>query len=296
MRWFVLLVLVLFAVAGCGSSAATPPDLLFVSTRDGDYATYGVAADGGHERRLTKGRGDPSTPRGLFFATEPAWSPDGRRIAFVSKRDGVSHVYVMQEDGTAVRRLTDARAEDAGPTWSPDGRRIAFAREGSLFVVAASGGRARRLGSALAGRVADPAWSPDGESIAFAYRPDDSVHEEIWVARADGGHPRRVSKLQALSGSPSWSPDSRRLAFGSNAQAGHFEIYSLATDGSGLRRETRSSIDTIEPAWAPDGQEIAFSRDGAIWTVDRHGHERKVTKGDNDSAPAWRPAAAAAQD
>jgi len=63
-RRFVLLVIVLFAVAGCGSGAAPPIDLLFVSTRDGDYAIYGVAADGGHEHRVTKGRGDPSSPRG----------------------------------------------------------------------------------------------------------------------------------------------------------------------------------------------------------------------------------------
>jgi TolB protein len=296
MRRFVLLVLVLFAVAGCGSAAAPPPGLLFVSTRDGDYAIFGVSAGGGHEARLTKGRGDPSSPRGLFFAIEPAWSADGRLIAFVSKRDGVSHVYVMHPDGTGVRRLTDARAEDAGPTWSPDGRRVAFTREGALFVVASAGGPARRLGRAFAGRVADPAWAPDRKSIAFDYRPDGASFQEIWVVRADGRDPRQVTKLRALSGFPSWSPDGRRLAFQSNVQGGHFEIYSIALGGSGLRRETRSSIDTIEPAWSPDGKEIAFSRDGAIWTVDRGGHERKPTSGDNDSAPVWRPAGPGSQD
>jgi Tol biopolymer transport system component len=260
-RRFVLLVFVLFAVAGCGS-ATPPPGLVFVSTRDGDYAIYGVAAGGGHEHRLTKGRGDPSSPRGLFFATEPSWSPDGRLVAFVSKRDGVSHVYVMHADGTGVRRLTDASAEDSGPTWSPDGRRIAFAREGALFVVPSAGGPAQRL----------------------------------WVVGADGRHDRQLTKLRALSGFPSWSPDGRRLAFQSNAQGGHFEIYSIALDGSGLRRETQSSIDTIEPAWSPDGKEIAFSRDGAIWTVDRGGKERKLTSGDNDSAPSWRPAGVGSQE
>jgi len=286
-RRFVLLVLVLFAVAGCGSAAPPTPDLLFVSTRDSDYAIYGVA--GAHEHRVTKGRGDPSNPKGLFFATEPAWSPDGRLIAFVSKRDGVSHVYVMNADGTGVRRLTHATAEDGGPTWSPDGRRIAFAREGALFVVASGGGPAGRLGRAFAGRVADPAWSPDGRSIAFDYRPDGASFQEIWVVGADGRDPRRVTKLQSLNGFPSWSPGGRRLAFQSNVQGGHFEIYSIPVGGGALRRETRSSIDTIEPAWSPDGKEIAFSRDGAIWAVDRGGRERKLTSGENDSAPVWRP-------
>ena len=151
-----------------------------------------------------------------------------------------------------------------------------------------------RLGRAFAGRVADPAWSPDGRSIAFDYRPDG--FQEIWVVGADGRQDRQLTKLRALSGFPSWSPDGRRLAFQSNAQGGHFEIYSIALDGSGLRRETRSSIDTIEPAWSPDGKEIAFSRDGAIWTVDRGGNERKLTSGDNDSAPSWRPAGAGSQE
>jgi TolB protein len=295
MRRFVLLVLLaLFPVTGCGSSAAPPIDLLFVSPRDGDYAIYGVAAGGGHEHRVTKGRGDPSSPKGLLFAIEPAWSPNGRLIAFVSKRDGVSHVYVMNADGTGVRRLTHSRAEDDGPTWSPDGRRIAFAREGALFVVDSAGGPARRLGRVFAGRVADPAWSPDGKSIAFDYRPGDS--QEIWVVGADGTHARQLTRLNALSGYPSWSPDGRRLAFQSNAQGGHFEIYTVAVVDGALSRETMSSIDTIEPAWSPDGKEIAFSRDGAIWTIDRAGKEHKLTSGDNDSAPAWRPAGTRSQE
>jgi TolB protein len=293
-RRFVLLVFVLFAVIGCGSGTAPPTDLLFVSTKAGDYAIYGVSADGEHAHRVTKGRGDPSSPSGLFFAIEPAWSPNGRLIAFVSKRDGVSHIYVMDADGTGVRRLTAARAEDGGPAWSPDGRQIAFAREGALFVVDSAGGPARRVGREFAGRVADPAWSPDGKSIAFDYRPDG--FQEIWVVGADGRRARPVTKLRALSGYPSWSPDGRRLAFQSNAVGGHSEIYSVTLAGGAVLRETMSSIDTIEPAWSPDGNEIAFSRDGAIWTVDRAGNERKLTPDDNDSAPAWRPAGTSSQE
>src|SRR5438045_1928309 len=87
-------------VGGCGSSGQAPLDLVFVSTRDGDYALFGVAANGKHERRLTKEKGDPSTPAGLFFQIEPAWSPDGQLIAFASRRDGRSHIYVMRPDGS----------------------------------------------------------------------------------------------------------------------------------------------------------------------------------------------------
>jgi TolB protein len=281
----------LLVLGGCSSSSSSPPDLVFVSTRDGDYALFGVAADGGDERRLTKEKGDPATPDGLFFQVDPAWSPDGRRIAFASRRDGASHIFVMRPNGDDVRHVTFASTQDDDdPTWSPDGGRIAFGREGALFVARAAGGPPRRLGGGL-GNAADPAWSPNGKLVAYDYRRPGYSIREIWVMGANGRHPRQVTRLGAVSARPTWSPDSRRLAFHSNARGGHYEIYSIGIDETGLRRETHSDFDTIEPAWSPDGKEIAFSRDGAIWTVDRAGHARRITSSQNDSSPTWRPKA-----
>jgi TolB protein len=281
------------AVAGCGTSPSPRVDLLFASTRDGDYAIYGVSAAGGREVRLTKGRGDPSTPKGLFFAVEPAWSPNGRLIAFASRRDGPSHIYVMRADGTHVRRVTHEKSDDDGPAWAPDQRRIVFSRERGLFIVGSAGRPVRSLMRGVGGEAANAAWSPDGKLIAYDYRRPGFSSREIWVVGVDGSNARRVTRLGAVSTLPSWSPDGRRVAFQSNIHGGHVEIYSIGRDGRGLRRETRSAIDTIDPAWSPNGKEIAFSRDGAIWTVDRAGRERKVTSGGNDSTPTWRPAVAA---
>lgn len=279
----------LLAVTGCGTSASPRVDLLFASSRDGDYAIYGVGASGGRETRLTKGHGDPSTPEGLFFAVEPAWSPDGRLIAFASRRNGHSHIYVMRADGTQVRQVTRGKSDDDGPAWSPDQRRIAFSRDRHLFVVGSAGGPVRSLTRGLGGEAANPAWSPDGKLIAYDYRRPGFSSREIWVIRVDGSHTRLVTRLPAVSTLPSWSPDGRRIAFQSNLRGRHFEIYTIGRDGRGLRRETRSAIDTIDPAWSPNGKEIAFSRDGAIWTVDRTRRVRKVTSGGNDSTPVWRP-------
>jgi TolB protein len=283
---FVLLV----AVAGCGTSAPPHVDLLFASSRDGDYAIYGVGAAGGREVRLTKGHGDPARPEGLFYAVQPAWSPNGRLIAFASRRDGHSHIYVMRADGTHVRGVTTGASDDDGPEWAPDGRRIAFSRENALYTVASAGGPARRLSGGSGGEAANPVWSPDGKLIAYDYRRVGVSIRELWVIGVDGSYARPLTRLRAVSTLPTWSPDGRRLAFQSNVHGRHFEIYSIAADGRGLHRETRSTIDTIDPAWSPNGKEIAFSRDGAIWTVDRAGRERKVTSGGNDSSPVWRPA------
>jgi Tol biopolymer transport system component len=276
-------------IAGCGGSSRPkgPPDLLFVSTRDGDYAIFGADAKGGHVHRLVDEKGDPSSPAGLFFQVEPAWSPDGSRIAFASKRDGTSHIYVMQADGSGTRRLTDTAKEDDHPSWSPDGTRIVFAREGALFAVPVAGGKARRVGRGF-GNAADPAWSSSG-TIAYDYRAPGYSIRELWEMSGTGSGIRRVTALRHVSALPAWSADGRRLAFQSNARGSRYEIYTIGAGGSGLRQETGSDADAITPAWSPDGK-LTFSRDGAIWTKDTAGDETRLTSGDgNDVSPAWRP-------
>lgn len=260
---------------------------MFVSTRDGDYAIFGADADGKHQHRLTKEKGDPSTAAGLFFQVDPAWSPDGRLILFASARDGVSHLFTMTPDGTGTRRLTNTRQNDGRASWSPDGRQIVFGREGALFRIAARGGPAHRVAK-LRGSASDPAYSPDGKLIAYDYRAPGSSIREVYVMNADGMHVRRLTRLDNVSGLPVWSPDGRRIAFQSNVRLGHYEVYTIGLDGKSLRQVTVSTIDVIQPAYVPGGG-LSFSRDGAIW-IDRGGKETQLTSSDNnDSSPAWRP-------
>jgi TolB protein len=199
----------------------------------------------------------------------------------------------MRADGTHVRRVTRGKSDDDGPVWSPGQNRIAFSRERGLFIVRSAGGPVRSLTRGIGGEAANAAWSPDGKLIAYDYRSPGSGAREIWIVGVDGSQRRQVTRLRGVSTLPCWSPDGRRIAFQSDIQGGHVEIYSIGLDGRGVRRETRSAMDTIDPAWSPNGKEIAFSRDGAIWTVDRSGRERKVSSGGNDSSPAWRPTVAA---
>jgi TolB protein len=275
-------------LAGCGGSSkpSGPPALVFVSTKDADYAIFGSDADGKHVRRLTKEKGDPSTPSGLFFQIEPAWSRDGRRIVFVSARDGVAHLFVMNSDGTGTRRLTNTKKNDGRASWSPDGKFIVFSREGALFRIPAAGGTAERVGKGF-GSAADPVYSPDGRLIAYDYRKPGFSIREVYLMNADGTGVRRLTTLDQVSGIPAWSPDGKRVAFQSNA-TGHYEIYTVRSDGSGVTQVTHSDADTIQPAWSPDGR-LSFARDGAIWVI-TNGKEIQLTSGkNNDSAPAWRP-------
>ena len=275
-------------VAGCGGSGKRSSyPLLFVSVKDGDYAIFGADADAKHSYRLTKQKGDPSTSAGLFFQLQPAWSPDGQKIAFSSGRDGTAHIYVMNADGTGTVRITGTKQGDEQPSWSADGKRLVFSREGALFEAPATGGPAHRVGHGT-GNAEDPAYSPDGRLIAYDYRKPGFSIREIYVMNADGTGIRQVTRLNHVSSLPAWSPDGKELAFQSNS-VGHFEIYTVALDGTHVRQLTTSPTDVIQPAWAPDGRTIAYVRDGGIWTVGG-GADTQLTSGKNDdSAPAWRP-------
>ncbi len=165
----------LAVVAGCGgeSSAGAESEIAFVTSRDGDYAIYGMRADGSGEGRLSP---EPEsddvrrTPAEAFFQIEPGWSPDGEQIVFASRRDGRSHIYVMSADGSGTRQLTSGKHDDTAPDWSPDGKWIAFARDGRVFVMTPAGKQLRRVTTTPGGEEREPAWAPDGTWIAMVRR------------------------------------------------------------------------------------------------------------------------------
>src|SRR4030066_1239156 len=127
----------------------------------------------------------PDTDEGF-----PTWAPDGLQIAFTSRMDGNNEIYIMNVDGTSVKRLTDNPADDFGPAWSPDGDLIAFVSDrdntagvNNLYVMHADGSDVVRLTD---GSEIDygPAWAPDGSLIAF--RADVDGNSDIYMINADG--------------------------------------------------------------------------------------------------------------
>jgi hypothetical protein len=152
---------------------------------DSDSETVTIPITDTNRARMLDAIGN-SAIRTLDSAT-PAWLPDGKRIAFMSGRDGNAEIYVMDADGSNQTRLTLDLAGDESPAWSPGGELIAFFsyRDGfpEIYVMNADGSGVRRLTN---NSVSDgsPCWSPDGEHIAFD--SDRDGNWEIYVMNADG--------------------------------------------------------------------------------------------------------------
>ena len=240
-----------------------------------DVRVWTARADGSDARPVTAKRNERR------YEEDPAWSPDGRELAFVQARESsrgvvTSIVAVNLADGSRRAIHTETSDEDdqsvylEAPAWSPDGSTVLFTRSTfggdgqefapSLHAVPAAGGAARRLvRDAMHGT-----WSPDGGRIAYA-----AIHDrfgercndecvaagEIYVANADGSSPTRLTQSRADDGEPSWSGDGARIVFHSDrntrqaaTEESPREIYSIRPDGSCLTWLTNGTADSHAPA------------------------------------------------
>ena len=159
-----------------------------------------VAGGGGH--RLSVGRGSDNV--------SPTFSPDGRRIAFMSARAGHPEIYTMDADGTNVELLTppefDERSHRASPDWSPDGRSVAFhAMVGNSFQIMTINLRDRGLKQLTSeGRNEDPSWAADGRHITFSSNRTGA--KQLWGIDVETGRSRQLTHGSTDARNPSWSP------------------------------------------------------------------------------------------
>jgi len=199
----------------------------------------------------------------------PAWSPDGSRIAYDSERDGLIDVFVMDADGANVTNLTNyPEGPSSDPNWSPDGNRIVFVsardnRNVGLFVMDADGSNVARLPVfddepaqsfvRLSDTAFSPAWSPDGTRIAFGTWVS-SHAGAIYVVNADGSDVTPLAFDPIIAAwTPAWSPDSTRIVYAASSIDGGQQpvnIYVMDADGSNVIKLSNGPGYTGVPTWS----------------------------------------------
>jgi len=220
---------------------------------------------------------------------QPALSPDGRSVAFVSDRDGPYEIYVGLISGGNLVKLTDDANFKARPCWSPDGTEIAYGRLNQsgiwdIWEVPALGGTPRRLIL----NALDPAWSPDGQTLAYT----NSATGALWTSDVTGQSARRIAAPDTSDeryAEPRFSPDGHQVAFVGKwyGPYGFLEVADLA---SGKVRElAHNETLALSSAWSADGKFLYFasSRGGTmnVWKIAAAGSEpEQITAGQGDDA------------
>ena len=241
--------LILFILIQTGY-ARDDEKIVFHSSRDANpdiYVVQGIRQD---ETRVT-------THPAADLA--PTWSPDGKKIAFVSDRNNnQNQIWVIDADGKNLTRLTDGLHDDK-PDWSPDGTTIAYHSQ------------RKRTGEFTFGV---PLY-------------------ELYLMDSDGSDQRQLMGEDSIQ--PCWSPGGTRIVFMYSRNLDElYQLHVIDADGTNMRKLTHNIGETYFPAWSPDGNSIAYEHNFQLWIMDSNGeNKRQLTKRNNrhviDSHPTWSP-------
>ena len=242
-------------------------------------------SDGANHRFITTGRSTALTPR---------YSPDYRKLLYLSYVDGNPRIYIY-DIGTGRQTLvTESTNATFAPRWSPDGRWVlysmAVAGNTDIYRVSVNGGQSTRLTTAP-GIDIGGSFSPDGSQIVF--ESDRSGEQQIYVMNADGSNQRRLSFFGGRAATPEWSPRGDQIAF--TRIAGDFNIAVMSPNGRNMRTLTDGWQDEA-PTWSPNGRIVQFFRTergsgrASLWQVDLTGrNERRLPTPVDASDPSWGP-------
>ncbi|MBI4564036.1 MAG: PD40 domain-containing protein [Planctomycetes bacterium] len=220
-----------------GDAPPPPPDRSkgYVWPLYREFDIYLLDPATGEERRLTDSDG---------YDAETTVSPDGKRLVFMSQRDGAFGLYTMNVDGSDLRKVTRRRCYTGGAFFSPDGRQLVY-------------------------RSFCPKDARDEDMLnkmldRRALIPFKGMVIEIYVADADGGNERAVTSMGKINFAPTFHPDGKRIIFTSDAMAqtrGGYNLFLVNADGTGLEQVTRHNGFDGFPHFSPDGKRLVFVSD-----------------------------------
>jgi dipeptidyl aminopeptidase/acylaminoacyl peptidase len=222
-----------------------------------NFNIYSVATETGETRQITDTPADSAFPR---------WSPDGKKIAFISNRDrDRENIYVTGANGSEVKQLTHVDDIVNEIAWRPDSRSIAFSAGfgiGDWVGLADLEGGVERLinfpesENYICGDVGRPApWSPDGRQLAFTSNLHD--HLDIGILDLEKRQVRWLNENRWDKSMPLWSPDCSRIAYLENHH-GNIELRTITASGRGMRRTSASEGAASRPVWHPDSRGIFY--------------------------------------
>ena len=243
-------------------------------------------SDGGNHRFITNGQA---------LALSPRFSPDYKKIVYVSYLNDRVRVFIYDVASGTQRLVTESRNPTFAPRWSPDGTQILYSMavggNTDIYRISANGGTPVRLTTAP-GIDVGGSFSPDGRKIVF--ESDRSGGQQIYVMNADGSNQRRISHGGGRYATPEWSPRGDLIAF--TKMAGDFKIAVMTPTGDNERILTNGWQDE-QPTWSPNGRVLQFFRTSPgkqgtsqVWQVDLTGvNERRIPTPLSGSDPAWGP-------
>ena len=202
--------------------------------------------------------------------TNPAVSPDGKRIAFVSDRDGNENIYVMDADGSHAVQLTKTADKKGPPVWSPNGKTLRFFVSNKdlshIYAIDMKKRTVSEIGQ-VPGRGAR--ISSDGKRVLWALGTWTAV--QLMESDVHDANVRQLSDGKSVIWSPRWSPDGQRIAFTANPTKDDVNIFLMNADGSNVQRLTHFTEHAQSPAWSYDSTRIAIQADtkdrAHIWIV-----------------------------
>jgi TolB protein len=207
------------------------------SDQDSNYVIFTIDPDGGGKTEVTEG-------------SDPSFSADGKKIAYVASDGNDSEIYTIKATGGRSFQVTDNAKNDSDPSWSPNGERIAYTcSDGDLEICTINAsGKGKRFQLTKNDRLDfSPSYSPSGKKIA--YSDWDGHNYQIYTIKAGGGGRVQLTNRKTGAAAPSYSPDGKKIAFVSFD--GHdFELYTISATGGGKPfNVTNNKTDESEPSW-----------------------------------------------